>query len=130
MTDSEIDKKFSRFWTKGYYVLVKSTMYIGYTIQDEETGMTTIIEEDEIASYVVDRMIKNGCKIYESIQDLPKPTLRNRWDSMEEWLFFTKIAKEFNLDSEEADQVARYIPQNANREAIIKLIKQHITRCK
>ena len=130
MTDSEIDKKFSRFWTKGYYVLVKSTMYIGYTIQDEETGMTTIIEEDEIASYVVDRMIKNGCKIYESIQDLPKPTLRNRWDSMEEWLFFTKIAKEFNLDSEEADQVARYIPENANREAIIKLIKQHITRCK
>jgi hypothetical protein len=130
MTDSEIDKKFSRFWTKGYYVLVKSAVYIGYTIQDEETGMTTIIEEDKIASYVVDRMIKNGCKIYESIQDLPKPTLRNRWDSMEEWLFFTKIAKEFNLDSEEADQVARYIPQNANREAIIKLIKQHITRCK
>lgn len=130
MTGSEIDKKFSRFWTKGYYVLVKSTMYIGYTIQDEETGMTTIIEEDKIASYVVDRMIKNGCKIYESIQDLPKPTLRNRWDSMEEWLFFTKIAKEFNLDSEEADQVARYMPQNANREAIIKLIKQYITRCK
>ena len=128
MADVEIDREFSHLWTKKYYVLVKSNGYDGYSIHDEETGMSTIIELDDIVPYILDKMVKNGCKIYESINELPKPTLRNRWDSMEEWISFCGIAKEFNPDNKEASEVSRYVGSNATREEIIKLIKLHFPR--
>jgi hypothetical protein len=128
MTELEIENEFGDLWTKKYWVLVKSGGHFGYSIHDEERGMMMIVERDEIVPYILDKMIKNGCKIYNSAHELPKPILRNKWDSMKEWIAFCEVAKEFKLNQKESDEVARHVGQNATREDIIEIIKNHIHR--
>lgn len=127
MTESEIENEFGDLWTRKYYVLVRSSGHYGYSIHDEEMGLMTIIEIDEVVPYILDKMIKNGCKIYDSLLDLPKPTLRSVWD-LDEWKAFSTVAKEFNLNQKEAEEVARYVAKNASREDILEIIRQRIPR--
>jgi hypothetical protein len=75
MTELEIENEFGKFWTKKYYVLVKADNVFGYTIQDEEAGSFVIIEKHEAVPIVIERMIKNGCKIYNSSTELPQRSL-------------------------------------------------------
>jgi hypothetical protein len=125
MTDLDFEKEFSKFWTKGYYVLVKADSKFGYTIEDEEAGSFVIIENDEVVPRVIERMIKNGCKIYNSSTELPKRILKH-WTSTEEWLNFGKIAKEYNLNQEDVDEVARQVAGNKlSRERIIEIIEEY-----
>jgi hypothetical protein len=125
MTELDFEKEFSKFWTKKYYVLVKTDNVFGYTIQDEEAGSFVIIEEDEVVPRVIERMIKSGCKIYSSSKELPERILKH-WTSTEEWLKFGKIAKEFNLNQEQVDEVARQVAGNKlSREKIIDIIKEY-----
>jgi hypothetical protein len=124
MTELEIENEFGKFWTKKYYVLVRADNVFGYTIQDEEAGSFVIIEKHEAVPIVIERMIKNGCKIYNSSTELPQRSLKH-WTSPEEWLSFGEIAKEFNLQQEDVDEVARQVAGNKlGKEEIIEIIKE------
>lgn len=124
MTDLDFEREFSKYWTRRYYVLVKANSVFGFTIQDEEAGSFVIIEKDEAVPRVIERMIKNGCKIYNSSKELPERILK-QWTSTEEWLSFGKIAKEFNLNQEDVDEVARPVAGNKlSREKIIEIIQE------
>jgi hypothetical protein len=124
-TALEVEKEFGKYWTRKYYVLVKADNFFGYTIQDEEAGSFVIIEKDEMVPIVIERMIKNGCRIYNSSADLPQRILK-QWTSTEEWLNFSKIAKEFNLEHDDVDEVARQVAGNKlDRQEIIEIIKKY-----
>ena len=124
MTELQIENEFGKFWTKKYYVLVKADNVFGFTIQDEEAGSFVIIEKDEVVPIVIERMIKHGCKIYNSSTELPQRSLKH-WTSTEEWLNFGKIAKEFNLQKDDVDEVARQVAGNKlGNEEIIEIIKE------
>lgn len=128
MSELEMESEYSEYWTKRYYVLVKDDNPVGYTIHNEETGLFAIIEYPGAGAYITKRMLESGCKVYDSMKDLPAPIARNKWKSAKEWIFFSEIAKTFQLTQKETDEVSRYVEDNATKEDIEDLIKSHVIR--
>lgn len=124
MDKPEIDKEFERLWAKNYYVLVKSNTAFGYTIHDVEMGLFVIIELDKIVPYIINKMLENGAKVYESMKDLPLPQHPTKWTCMEEWISFAQVSKELHLNEEQKVEVGRrVVGRKLSKDQIKEVIK-------
>ncbi len=63
---------YSYLWKeeKEDYVLVKSSL--GYSIIDKKHQMMLVVEDDELAKKLIEKMLENGNKIYEDINQAYK----------------------------------------------------------
>ena len=63
---------YSYLWKeeKEDYVLVKSSL--GYSIIDKKHQMMLVVEDDELEKKLIEKMLENGNKIYEDINQAYK----------------------------------------------------------
>jgi hypothetical protein len=76
MSEEEVIKELGKTWAeeKHNYVLVKSTgPFFRYTIMSIVYNTMLIIEEDDIAQYVIKRMLENGVRVVDDFEQVRNP---------------------------------------------------------
>ena len=77
MNEEEVTKELGKTWSedKHDYVLVKSKdAFFGYVIMNIVYNTMLIIEENDVAEYVIQKMIEHGVRVVEDFEQVRNPT--------------------------------------------------------
>jgi hypothetical protein len=79
MDETEVNKSMGKMWgeEKNHYALVKrKDSFYSYTIMDTLYNNMILIEVDDIAQYVIKKMLENGVRVvddFEQVRNLNRP---------------------------------------------------------
>lgn len=128
--DKQELETYSEYWTENYWVLVRpkfidSSQNELYSIIDEERHMFAIIEDSNIANYIIKKMLDKGVKVYNSIAEIPERTIPSSWTSFAEQETFDKTITEYNLSEIEVNKLFRHcVGKKYNVQEIRQKIKE------
>ena len=80
----EIEARFEYLQKSGDYGLIKTEGIFGYSVPDAARGMYVLIDNDDIVPIIIEKMLENNVKIYDSIKELPPPTEKIRTARLKE----------------------------------------------
>lgn len=128
--DNQELETYSEYWTENYWVLVgpkfvDSNQNELYSIIDIERHMYAIIEDSNIANYIIKKMLDKGVKVYDSITELPERTIPASWTSFTEQDNFDKAIAGRNLSDKEINKLFRHCAgKKLNVQEIIQKINE------
>jgi|GEM_PF-1992347 len=102
----EIDAEFGYLWAKqaADHVLVKSkSSYFGYSIMNRVYNTTILIEDSDIATYVINTMLKHGALVVDDFETVRNPNKPDPFfltsEDEEKYRKFQKSMKSKNLNN-------------------------------